>query len=171
MRPSRIKKFLISSSFLLFSLTNFACRPLPKKASELAPKELLEMPKTTVLEGEEAIQNVKKSHIGKVENIQDIAIVNYGPPQHQLVLWITIYPNRKTAELENEKMAEAMIKYGRSWDKNLITLTIEKRKIYRTSPDGREEHYFWAEKNCAFYVKIPEIFQGKFAEIIRELKK
>jgi len=144
---------------------------VPKKAVTLAPEELLGMKKTILLEGEAAIEDVKRKHIGRIENAQDIAIVNYGHSSHPILLWVTLYPNKKIAQEENEKMAKAMVKYGGGWDKNLTTLTIKKKKIYRTSPDGYEEHYFWAEGNWLFYVKIPQIFQGKFVEIMQELKR
>jgi len=168
-----MKKRLLFVSYLLFFVYPFflACRQLSKEANELAPEQLLGMKKTIILEGEAAIEDVKSKHIGRIENAQDIAIVNYGPARHPVLLWITLYPNKKIAQEENEKMAKAMIKYGSAWEKNLTTLTVGKKKIYRTSPDGYEEHYFWVEKNCLFYVKIPQIFQGKFTEIMQELKR
>lgn len=162
-------RHFLSLLVLFFCLS--ACKQLPKKASELVPEQLLGMRKTTVREGETAIEEVKKSHIGKVENAEDIMIINYGPSRHPIVLWITVYPNKKIAQIENEKMAKAMIKYDSGWEKNLTQITVEKRKVYRTSPDAYEEHYFWAEKNWLFYVKIPQIFQGKFIEILKELKR
>lgn len=166
-------KKLLAIRYLLILLGLFllSCRQLPKKANELVPEQLLGMKKTILLEGKAAIEDVKRKHIGRIENAQDIAVVNYGPSSHPILLWITLYPNKKIAQEENEKMAKAMIKYGGGWDKNLTTLTIEKKKVYRTSPDGYEEHYFWAEKSWLFYVKIPQIFQGKFVEIMQELKR
>jgi len=168
-----MKEKFLAIRYLLFILCLFflTCRQLPKKVSKLVPEELCGMKKTIILEGEAAIEDVKRKHIGKIENVQDIAIVNYGPPRHPILLWITLYPNRKIAYVENEKMAKAMQKYGNNWGKNLTLFTVEKRKVYCTSPDGLEEHYFWVEKNYIFYVRIPQIFQGKFAEIMKELKK
>ncbi|HCJ67208.1 MAG TPA: hypothetical protein DHV62_07785, partial [Elusimicrobia bacterium] len=124
-----------------------------------------------ILEGKAAIEDVKKKHIGKVENMQDTAIVNYGPPRHPVILWITLYKDKKTAQEENEKMAKAIVKYGDNWGKNLTQFTVKKRRVYRTSPDGYEEHYFWVEKNWLFYVKMPQIFQSKLNEIIQKLEK
>jgi hypothetical protein len=155
----------------LILLSIISCQRFPKKASELAPEDLLGMKKTTILEGKAAIEDVKKKHIGKVENMQDTAIVNYGPPRHPVILWITLYKDKKTAQEENEKMAKAIVKYGDNWGKNLTQFTVKKRRVYRTSPDGYEEHYFWVEKNWLFYVKMPQIFQSKLNEIIQKLEK
>ncbi len=158
--------------FLFFFLLSIiSCKSIPRKAIDLAPDDLLGMKITTILEGDAAIEDVKKKHIGKVENMQDTAIVNYGPPKHPIFLWITVYRDKKTAAEENDKMAKAIIKYGGNWAKNLNTVMIEKKKVYRTSPGDYEEHYFWVEKNRLFYVKMPQMFQGKLNEIMQGLRK
>jgi len=82
----------------------------PKRAADAAPDELLGMEKVVVLEGEEAIEDVRQKHIGAVENMEDMAIVQYGPAYHQIVLWITLYPSDDIAASENEKMADAMVR-------------------------------------------------------------
>jgi len=140
-----------------------------KRAADVAPDELLGMEKVVVLEGEEAIEDVRQKHIGAVENVVDTAIVQYGPAYHQIVLWVTIYPNDDIAANENEKMADAMIRFGGSWEENLEEVTIGGKNVYRTTPDG-DFHYFWADRKYVFYVTIPRTLEMGTTEIITAIK-
>jgi len=142
---------------------------LPKHAADAAPDELLGMKVIVVLEGAEAIEDVRQKHIGAVENVDDIAMVQYGPAYHQIKLWITLYPNNTIAASENEKMADAMIRFGGNWKENLEEVTIGGKKVYRTTPNG-DFHYFWVEREYVFYVTIPHTFQGRAHEIITAIK-
>ncbi len=142
---------------------------LPKRAADIAPDELLGMEKVVVLEGAEAIEDVRQKHIGAVENAEDIAIVQYGPAYHQIVLWVTLYPNDVVAASENEKMADAMVRFGGNWKENLEEVTIGGKKVYGTTPNG-DFHYFWAEREYVFYVIIPRILQESTTEVITAIK-
>jgi len=142
---------------------------LPKHAADAAPDELLGIEGVVVLEGAEAIEDVRQKHIGAVENVDDIAMVQYGPAYHQIKLWVTLYPNNAIAASENEKMADAMIRFGGNWKENLEEVSIGGKNVYRTTPNG-DFHYFWAEREYVFYVTIPHTFQGRAHEIITAIK-
>lgn len=142
---------------------------LPKRAADIAPDELLGMKGVVVLEGAEAIEDVRQKHIGAVENVEDIAIVQYGPAYHQIVLWVTLYSNDVVATSENEKMADAMIRFGGNWKENLEEVTIGGKKVYITTPNG-DFHYFWVERGYVFYVTIPRTLQERTTEIITAIK-
>lgn len=142
---------------------------LPKRAADIAPDELLGMKGVVVLDGAEAIEDVRQKHIGAVENVEDIAIVQYGPAYHQIVLWVTLYSNDVVATSENEKMADAMIRFGGNWKENLEEITIGGKKVYITTPNG-DFHYFWVEREYVFYVTIPRTLQERTTEIITAIK-
>ncbi|MDI6889190.1 MAG: hypothetical protein QMC78_05860 [Methanocellales archaeon] len=142
---------------------------LPKRAADAAPDELLGMEKVVVLEGQGAIEDVRQKHIGAVENVEDMAIVLYGPAYHQITLWVTLYSSDDIAANENKKMADAMIRFGGKWKENLEEVTIGGKKVYRTTPNG-DFHYFWAEREYVFYVTIPRILQESTNEIITAIK-
>jgi len=137
----------------------------PKRAADAAPDELLGIKGVVVLEGQEAIEDTRQKHIGAIESVEDIAIVQYGPAYHQIVLWITLYPSDDIAASENEKMADAMVRFGGNWKENLEEVSIGGKNVYRTTPNG-DFHYFWAEGEYIFYVTIPSIFQESTTEII-----
>jgi hypothetical protein len=50
---------------------------LAVNAANIAPNELLGMEKLGVSNGTEALQRVKQSHTGRIEDVRDVAIVHY----------------------------------------------------------------------------------------------
>lgn len=141
----------------------------PKRAADAVPDELLGIKGVVILEGQEAIEDVRQKHIGAIENVEDIAIVQYGPAYHQIVLWVTLYSSDDIAASENKKMADAMIRFGGNLGENLEEVTIGGKNVYRTTPNG-DFHYFWAEGEYIFYVIIPRILQESTTEIITAIK-
>ena len=161
------KKICIILIFIALTLaTSYLI--LPKNAAEAAPPEILGFPGKVISEGVEAIESVKQKHVGKVENVEDMAIVQYGPVYHPIILWVTLYPSEEMAASENEKMADAMIAYGGGWAENLEEITVDGKKTYKTSPNGAH-HYFWAEEEYVFYVIIPPSLEGRTTEIINAI--
>jgi hypothetical protein len=138
---------------------------LAVNATNIAPNEILGMEKLVVANGTEALQRVKQSHTGRIEDFRDVAIVHYVNEDRMLTLWTTLYPNETVAYIENEKMALAMQKWGGRWASNLKGVTIAGKPVYQTSSDN-VTHYFWAESEWVFYI-IPHNFtQDEIAEII-----
>ena len=162
---------LVTTSALLFlsstieSPTHHPAPALAVDATEIAPDEILGMEKIVVSCGTDALQLVKQSHSGSIDNVLDVAIVHYMKEDRLLSLWTTLYPNETIASTENEKMAVAMQKWGGSWASNLRAVTIAGKPVYETS-SGEVTHYFWAENEWVFYI-IPHNFtQDEIAMII-----
>jgi len=134
-------------------------------ASEVAPDELLGMNKMVVSSSADALQRVKQSHTGSIEDVKDVAIVHYMNEDRMLTLWTTLYQNETIAGSETEKMVIGMRKWGGSWASDLKELTITGKQVYQTSSDN-VSHYFWADREWVFYI-IPHNFtQDEIAEII-----
>lgn len=148
--------------------------PQPVHAVDFAPTELIGMPVVSQLEGEEAIERTRHIHAGPVLHIQDAAIIYYGPEMHRIKLWISTYENESTAYAENEKMREAIVRFGKGyWAENLEEVVIDGKSIYKTSPhppSSGHYHYFWADGRALFYIEIPPALQGRTDDIIRTVK-
>ncbi|MHC1636384.1 MAG: hypothetical protein ACXQTS_07220 [Candidatus Methanospirareceae archaeon] len=138
-----------------------------RKAEEIAPDTLLGMEKIVVSRGEDALQRVRRSHIGVIENVKDIAIVHYKKEGSDkfLTLWVTLYPNDTIARGEAEKMATGMRKIGGCWGRNLKEVEISGKRVYQTS-SGDALHYFWVDGNRVFYIIPHNCTDEEIAKII-----
>ena len=148
--------------FVIFLLSQ--C--VQKRAVELAPSELLGMKKQLLLSGEKAIEAVKKSHIGKLKDIKDLAIFRYTQGNKSIILWITTYPTSKVAKTETERMVQAMLKF-KGWE-NLKKLKIDKKIIYYISK-GNKMHYFWNDSYCVFYIVSENLNKKEKVAVIKSL--
>lgn len=122
-------------------------------ATEIAPAELLGMKKMVVSTGADALRHVDQLHIGKIENIYDVAIIHYIDEDGRLLtLWTTLYENETLASGETEKMVVGIRKFGGDWAPTLEEITIGELTVYRIAPDDLPQ-YFWADGVWVFYIK------------------
>jgi hypothetical protein len=152
---------------IIFTIIACLLAACAQKASDIAPNELLGMEKNLIAEGEKAIKSVKKSHLGNIEWVEDVAIASYRSDGKSLMLWITIYPNLTIAEQETDRMAQSMLKYE-DWGKNLKKIDLNGIQIYSTFRGF--EHYFWSEGRCMFYIVPKNLNQSEIIEVIDLLK-
>ena len=72
---------LLVTASIYLALTMFPAPQQPvveaSAAAEIAPDVLLGMDKMVVASGPDALQRVKQSHVGNVEQVKDVAIVHY----------------------------------------------------------------------------------------------
>ncbi|KAF5415805.1 MAG: hypothetical protein C5S38_03505 [Candidatus Methanophagaceae archaeon] len=158
-----ILALIVTASAYLCSLEFPASHPSSSEAeeasaaAEIAPAVLLGMDKLVVASGPDALQRVKHSHTGNIEQVSDVAIVHYMKEDRLLTLWTTLYPNETIAWNENEKMVLGIRKWGGNWTSELKEITVAGKQVYQTSPDGMSYHYFWADDDWIFYI-IPHNF-------------
>ncbi|RCV63455.1 hypothetical protein C5S53_13950 [Methanophagales archaeon] len=163
---------LLVTASIYFGLSMFPAAPLQQPvvescaaAAEVAPDVLLGMAKMVVASGPGALQRVKQSHVGNVEQVKDVAIVHYMKEGGMLTLWTTLYQNETIARTENEKMAIGMQKWGGSWASDLKAQTIAEKQVYKTTSDNLS-HYFWVDGDWIFYIVPHNFSQEETAEII-----
>ncbi len=164
------KIILIAIAILIVAVAySYHAPPSPGvNASEIAPDELLGMDKIVVASGEDALKLVKQSHTGRIEHVRDVAIVHYMKEGKYLTLWLTLYPDDTIAKNETEKMVEGMRKWGGSWASSLKEVTIADKRVYQTSSDS-VPHYFWADREWAFYIILHNFTEDEVAEIINAI--
>jgi len=160
---------LLVTASIYLALTMFPAPQQPvveaSAAAEIAPDVLLGMDKMVVASGPDALQRVKQSHVGNVEQVKDVAIVHYMKEGGMLTLWTTLYQNETIARIENEKMAIGMQNWGGSWASDLKVQTIAEKQVYQTSSDNLS-HYFWVDCDWIFYIVPHNFTQEETAEII-----
>ena len=138
-------------------------------ATEIAPAEVLGMNKVVVSTGADALQRVRKSHIGSIENIEDLAIIHYyGEREGFLTLWTTLYQNETLASYETEKMVIGIRKFGGDWASTLEEITIDGKTVYRIAPDDLPQ-YFWVDGVWIFYIKPHNLTPEEVTRIIRAI--
>ncbi len=138
-------------------------------AIEIAPAEILGMNKVVVSTGADALQRVRKSHIGSIENIEDLAIIHYhGEGEGFLTLWTTLYQNETLASYETEKMVIGIRKFGGDWASTLEETTIDEKTVYWIAP-GDLPQYFWADGAWVFYITPHNLTPEEVTLIIRAI--
>ena len=144
--------------------------PVPHpNAIEIAPAEILGMNRVVVSTGADALQRVRKSHIGSIENIEDLAIIHYyGEGEGFLTLWTTLYKNETLASYETEKMVIGIRKFGGDWASTLEEITIDGRIVYRIAPNNMPQ-YFWVDGVWVFYITPHDLTPEEVARIIRAI--
>ena len=121
-------------------------------ATEIAPAELLGMKKVVVSTGADATRRVDQTHIGKIENVRDLAIIHYHSEDGRfLTLWTTLYVNETLASSETEKMVVGIRKFGGDWASTLEEIAIGELTVYRIAPNDLPQ-YFWADGVWVFYI-------------------
>jgi len=147
-----------------------AITPVPHpNAIEIAPSEILGMNRVVVSTGADALQRVRKSHIGSIENIEDLAIIHYhGDSGGFLTLWTTLYQNETLASYETEKMVVGIRKFGGDWASTLEETTIDGKTVYRIAP-GDLPQYFWTDGAWVFYITPHNLTQEEVTRIIRAI--
>ena len=121
-------------------------------ATEIAPDELLGMKKMVVSAGADALRHVDQLHIGKIENVCDLAIIHYHSEDGRfLTLWTTLYVNETLASSETEKMVVGIRKFGGDWAPTLEEIPIGELTVYRIAPNDLPQ-YFWADGAWVFYI-------------------
>ncbi|MHC1596319.1 MAG: hypothetical protein ACXQTO_05670 [Candidatus Syntropharchaeales archaeon] len=159
---SDIKNFIVALFAAIILVTSIGCvtdtQPAQSatNASEIAPAAILGMEKMVVSTGMDALQRVKRSHTGSIENVEDLAIIHYGKDDKLLTLWVTLYQNGTVARTETERMVIGMRKWGGDWASTLEEVTIDDKVVYRVMVNG-EPQYFWADGRCVLYI-IPHNF-------------
>ena len=144
--------------------------PVPHpNAIEIAPAEILGMNKVVVSTGTDALQRVRKSHIGSIENIEDLAIIHYhGEGEGFLTLWTTLYKNETLASDETEKMVIGIRKFGGDWASTLEEIMLDEKTVYRIAP-GDLPQYFWVDGVWVFYVTPHNLTPEEVTRIIRAI--
>ncbi|MBA1342627.1 MAG: hypothetical protein C5S52_03410 [ANME-2 cluster archaeon] len=138
-------------------------------AIEIAPAEILGMNRVVASTGADALQRVRKLHIGSIENIEDLAIIHYyGEGEGFLTLWTTLYQNDTLASDETEKMVIGIRKFGGDWASTLEEITIDGKTIYYIAPDDLPQ-YFWADGAWVFYIKPHNLTREEVTQIIRAI--
>ena len=121
-------------------------------ATEIAPAELFGMQKVVVSTGADAMRRVDQTHIGKIENVYDLAIIHYHSEDGRfLTLWTTLYENETLASSETEKMVVGIRKFGGDWASTLEEIPIGELTVYRIAPNDLPQ-YFWADGAWVFYI-------------------
>ena len=170
---------LASSGCITDQSTNETVHPPPAtpvassaphpNAIEIAPAEILGMNRVVVSTGTDALQRVKESHIGSIENIEDLAIIHYhGEGEGFLTLWTTLYKNETLANYETEKMVIGIRKFGGDWESTLEEITINRKTVYYIAPDDLPQ-YFWVDGVWVFYIKPHNLTQDEVTQIIRAI--
>ncbi len=144
--------------------------PVPHpNAIEIAPAEILGMNRVVVSTGADALQSVRKLHIGSIENIEDLAIIHYyGEGEGFLTLWTTLYQNETLASYETEKMVIGIRKFGGDWASTLEEITIDGKTVYKIAPNDLPQ-YFWVDRVWVFYITPHNLTLEEVAQIIREI--
>lgn len=138
-------------------------------ATEIAPAEILGMNKVVVSTGADALQRVRKSHIGSIENIEDLAIIHYhGEGGGFLTLWTTLYRNETLANDETEKMVIGIRKFGGDWASTFEEITIDGKIVYLIAPNDLPQ-YFWADGVWVFYVTPHNLTPEEVGRIIQAI--
>ncbi len=138
-------------------------------AIEIAPAEILGMNRVVASTGADALQRVRKSHIGSIENIEDLAIIHYyGEGEGFLTLWTTLYQNETLASDETEKMVIGIRKFGGDWASTLEETTIDGKTVYRIAPNDLPQ-YFWVDGVWVFYVTPHNMTPEEVTRIIRAI--
>ncbi|MEA3281053.1 MAG: hypothetical protein U9Q68_00565 [Euryarchaeota archaeon] len=138
-------------------------------AIEIAPAEILGMNRVVVSTGADALQRVEESHIGSIENIDDLAIIHYhGEGGGFLTLWTTLYKNETLANDETEKMVIGIRGFGGDWASTLEEITIDGMTVYRIAPDNLPQ-YFWVDGVWVFYIKPHNLTQDEVTRIIQAI--
>ncbi len=151
------------------SATPVASPALHPNAIEIAPAEILGMNRVVASTGADALQRVRKLHIGSIENIEDLAIIHYyGEGEGFLTLWTTLYQNDTLASDETEKMVIGIRKFGGDWASTLEEITIDGKTIYYIAPDDLPQ-YFWADGAWVFYIKPHNLTREEVTQIIRAI--
>lgn len=147
--------FAIIAVLLIFACAGCVTNPPPAphpNATEIAPAEILGMDRVVVSTGADALQRVRQSHTGGIENVEDLAIIHYhGKNDRFLTLWTTLYRNEAIANSETEKMVIGIRRFGGDWASTLEETTIEGKIVYRIAPDDQPQ-YFWVDEDWVFYI-------------------
>ena len=125
-------------------------------ASEIAPAEIIGMDKMVVSTGADALERVKRSHTGSIEEVEDLAIIHYTKDDQLLTLWTTLYKNETIASVETEKMVIGMREWGGDWASTLEEIPIDNKTVYLVVVND-EPQYFWVDGRWVFYI-IPHNF-------------
>lgn len=97
--------------------------------------------------GTEAIEMVKRSHMGSLKAPSDMAIGYY---QEGLTIWITKYSSEKVATQETKRMIKAIGRFGRGFKPPTKT-NVNGYPVYRTNYRGSFQ-YFWNINDFLIYI-------------------
>jgi len=136
-------------------------------AANATPDTINGMNKFVVMKGEEALYYIQKTHIGKIEHVEDIAVLHYYSNRSLAVVWVTVYPDDKTAENETLKMVKSMKRFGKLW-----------AEVEKTELDGIKvfhvpvkNHYFFVDKKYVIYMIPYNMTYSDIDVFIHELFK
>jgi len=133
--------------------------------ANVLPKKIMGMQKFVALKGKTALEFVKKSHIGPIKFVKDIALVHYLSNESMMVVWITEYPSEKIAKNQTELMVKGMKKFGSVW-----------RYVNKTELDGinayyipGKNHYFFCVGKYMIYLIPINMNKTQVAKFTKEL--
>ncbi|KAF5410298.1 MAG: hypothetical protein U9N46_04645 [Euryarchaeota archaeon] len=173
MNATRLRFAIIALTMILI-LASSGCISTPPappassphpNATEIAPAELLGMQRMAVSTGADALQRVRGSHIGGIENVNDLAIIHYMDDDRLLTLWTTLYKNESLAESETEKMVIGIRRFGGDWESTLEEIVIDEKVVYRIAPDDKPQ-YFWADGVWVFYIVPHNLTPDEVVQVI-----
>ncbi|RLI84339.1 MAG: hypothetical protein DRO98_08660 [Archaeoglobales archaeon] len=143
------------------------CVEETRDVSKLLPEEIDGMHKFIAMKGEKALEYIKKAHKGEIRNVEDIAVVHYYSNRSLVVLWITEYPDKKTAENETLRMVKSMKKFGGLWAE------VERAKLNGINVFyvPVKEHYFFSKGRYAFYLIPHNVSGSELEHFVEELCK
>ncbi len=133
--------------------------------ANILPNKIMGMEKFVALKGKLALEFVKKSHIGPIKYVKDIALVHYIGNNSMMIVWITEYPSAKIAENQTLLMVKGMRKYGNVW--SLVNRTsLDNLRAYYIP---EKNHYFFCIGKYMIYlipINMSKMQIDKFTEVI-----
>ena len=176
MNPTRLRFAMIVLTMILILVASGCISTPPAQpassphpnATEIAPAELLGMKRMAVSTGADALQRVRGSHIGGIENVNDLAIIHYMDDDRLLTLWTTLYKNESLAESETEKMVIGIRRFGGDWESTLEEIAIDEKVVYRIAPDDKPQ-YFWADGVWVFYIVPHNLTPNEVVQVIEAI--
>ncbi|AEA47685.1 hypothetical protein [Archaeoglobus veneficus] len=136
-------------------------------AANVTPDEIIGMKKFVVMKGEEALEFIKKTHVGEIKYVEDIAVLHYAGNDSFVVLWVTVYPSPEVAKNETEKMVESMKKFGGIWAA-VRPVKLGDVEAYRVP---EKEHYFFAEGRYMVYIMPHGLSGDEIVRFVEEIYK
>ncbi|RLI85996.1 MAG: hypothetical protein DRP01_05125 [Archaeoglobales archaeon] len=131
--------------------------------TSVTPDEIMGMKKMVCAKGDEALEIVKRMHVGEIRDVRDIALMHYIGNSSFVTVWVTVYPNESVAFGEIDRMANSMLSYG--W--KVEDVILDGHKVYvAIPPDSNERQYFWCVENYAYYIIPHNLTDTQVVEFI-----
>ncbi len=154
---------------ILFALLFSACVSQPATqhidAANATPDSINGMNKFAVMKGEKALEYIQKAHIGKIEHVEDIAVLHYCSNSSLAVVWVTVYPDDKTAENETLKMVRSMKKFGGLWA-GVEKIRVDGTNVFHVPV---KEQYFFVKNRYVIYLMPYNMTQSGINSFIQRL--